>query len=166
MRMLNFFLCVYHTITHIILKKYYWSLSQCPNLNSFRINVLVLSCILVRSFSMKINSCWIKISFVLILKVSKYWPMQLLIHVDQCSGHVTLLRRVWRYQRGNQNPYIEEQTTQWRTEKVQKDKQRCTKHTYRTKGLVTRIPLKIGVNPGAPEGSADPAPLVAPVVLI
>ena len=26
------------------------------------------------------------------------------------------LRRVWRYQRGNQNPYIEEQTTQWRKE--------------------------------------------------
>ena len=23
------------------------------------------------------------------------------------------LRRVWRYQRVNQNPYIEEQTTQW-----------------------------------------------------
>ena len=33
--------------------------------------------------------------------------------------------RVWRYQRGNQNPYIEEeQTTQWPKEKVQKDKQR------------------------------------------
>jgi hypothetical protein len=31
-------------------------------------------------------------------------------------------RRVWRYQRGNQNPYIEEQTTQLPTEKVQKDK--------------------------------------------
>ena len=36
-------------------------------------------------------------------------------------------RRVWRYQRGNQNPYIEEQTTQWPKEKVQKDKQRFTK---------------------------------------
>jgi Holliday junction resolvase RusA-like endonuclease len=35
-------------------------------------------------------------------------------------------RRVWRYQRGNQNPYIEEQTTQWPKEKVQKDKQRST----------------------------------------
>ena len=34
-------------------------------------------------------------------------------------------RRVWRYQRGNQNPYIEEeQTTQWPKEKGQKDKQR------------------------------------------
>ena len=31
---------------------------------------------------------------------------------------------------GNQNPYIEEeQTTQWSKEKVQKDKQRSTKHT-------------------------------------
>jgi hypothetical protein len=31
------------------------------------------------------------------------------------------------------NPYIEkEQTTQWPKEKVQKDKQRSTKHTYKT----------------------------------
>jgi Na+-transporting methylmalonyl-CoA/oxaloacetate decarboxylase gamma subunit len=37
------------------------------------------------------------------------------------------VRGVRRYQRGNQNPYIEkEQTTQWRKEKVQKDKQRST----------------------------------------
>jgi hypothetical protein len=43
------------------------------------------------------------------------------------------------------NPYIEEkQTTQWPKEKVQKDKQRSTKHTYKTKDRVTRIPLKIG----------------------
>ena len=40
---------------------------------------------------------------------------------------------------GNQNPYIEEeQTTQWSKEKVQKDKQRSTKHTYITKDRVTR----------------------------
>ena len=52
------------------------------------------------------------------------------------SGRV---RRVWRYQRGNQNPYIEEeQTTQWPKEKEQKDKQRSTKHTYKTKDRVTR----------------------------
>jgi hypothetical protein len=39
-------------------------------------------------------------------------------------------RRVWRYQRYNQNPYIEEeQTTQWPNEKVQMDKQRSTKHS-------------------------------------
>jgi hypothetical protein len=36
-----------------------------------------------------------------------------------------VIRRVWRYQWGNQNPYIEEeQTTQWPKDKVQKDKQR------------------------------------------
>jgi hypothetical protein len=47
------------------------------------------------------------------------------------------VRRVWRYQRGNcvnQNPYIEEvETTQWQKEKVQKDKQRSTKHTHLNK---------------------------------
>ena len=55
------------------------------------------------------------------------------------------VRWVWRYQRGNQNPYIEEgQTTQWPKEKVQKKKQRSTKHTHRTKDRVTRTPLKTG----------------------
>ena len=39
---------------------------------------------------------------------------------------------------GNQNMYIEEeQTTQWLKEKVQKDKQRSTKHTYKTNDRVT-----------------------------
>ena len=56
-----------------------------------------------------------------------------------------VLRRVWRYQRDNQNPYIEEeQTTQWPKEKVQKDKQPSTKHTCKTKDRVTRTPLKSG----------------------
>ena len=76
------------------------------------------------------------------------------------------LRRVWRYQRGNQNPYIkEEQTTQWPKDtkgviririskknrrhnghrKIQKDKQRFTKQTHKTKDRVTRTPLKTGV---------------------
>ena len=51
-------------------------------------------------------------------------------------------RTVWRYQRGNQNPYIEEeQTTKWLKEIVQKDKQRSTKHTHKTKDRVTRTPL-------------------------
>ena len=49
-------------------------------------------------------------------------------------------RRVWRYQRGNQNPYIEEeQTTQWPKEKAQKEKQRSTKHTYKTEDRVTLV---------------------------
>jgi hypothetical protein len=44
----------------------------------------------------------------------------------------------WRYQRGNHNPYIEEeQTTQWPREKVEKDKQRSTKHTHKTTDRVT-----------------------------
>ena len=59
--------------------------------------------------------------------------------------YIFMTRRVWRYQRGNQNPYIEEeQTTQWSKEKVRKDKQRSTKHTYKTKDWVTRTPLKTG----------------------
>ena len=46
---------------------------------------------------------------------------------------------------GNQNPYIEEeQTTQWSKERVQKDKQRFTKHVHKTKDRVTRTPLKTG----------------------
>ena len=49
---------------------------------------------------------------------------------------------------------------------VQKEKQRSTKHTYEAKVRVTQIPLMTGVNSGAPEGHADPAPLLAPVVLI
>ena len=45
--------------------------------------------------------------------------------------------------KGNQNTYIEEkQTTQWPKEKIQKDKQRSTKHTHKTKNRVTRAPLK------------------------
>ena len=45
-----------------------------------------------------------------------------------------ILRRVWRYQRGHQNPYIEKEQT---TEKGQKGKQRSTKHTYKAKDRVT-----------------------------
>ena len=45
---------------------------------------------------------------------------------------------------GIQNPCIEEQTTQWPKEKGQKDKQRSTNHTHKTKDRVTRTPLKTG----------------------
>ena len=63
--------------------------------------------------------------------------------------NVLVWRRVWRYLMGNQNPYIEEQTTQWPKEKVKKDKQRFTKHTHKTKDRVTRTSLKTaGVNSG------------------
>ena len=49
---------------------------------------------------------------------------------------------------GNQNPYIEGQTTQWSKEKRTKgqnyDLQNNEKHTYKVKDLVTRTPLKTG----------------------
>jgi hypothetical protein len=41
--------------------------------------------------------------------------------------------------------------------KVQKDKQRSTKHSYKTKDRVTRTPQKLRVNSGAPEGVSVPA---------
>ena len=59
------------------------------------------------------------------------------------DSQIGISRGVWRYQRGNHNPYIEnEQTTQWPKENVEKEKQRSTKHTYKTKYRVTWTPLK------------------------
>jgi len=55
------------------------------------------------------------------------------------NSSMTLLRRVWRYQRDNHNLYIKEQTTQWRKEKVQKEKQRSKKYIYKTKGRATLV---------------------------
>ena len=42
---------------------------------------------------------------------------------------------------------ISKKNRQWPKEKVQKDKQRSTKHTHKTKDRATQTPLK----PGAPE---------------
>jgi hypothetical protein len=67
----------------------------------------------------------------LVVNTSQSFPHSQLIWLYSKYKYIW---RVWRYQRGNQNPYIEEeQTTQWPKEKVQKDKQRSTKHTYKTK---------------------------------
>ena len=55
------------------------------------------------------------------------------LHTRRKVNTLTQLRRVWIPQRDNHNPYIEE--------KVQKDKQRATKYTYKTKYRVT---LNIG----------------------
>ena len=73
-------------------------------------------------------------------------------------GYVHIcLRRVWRYQRGNQNPYIEEeQTTQWPKEKVQKEKQRSSKHTHKTKDRVTWTQLKTGCELGCSRRVSSP----------
>ena len=42
--------------------------------------------------------------------------------------------------------------TMAKRKKGQKDKQRSTKHTHKTKDRVTRTPLKLVVTSGAPEG--------------
>ena len=39
---------------------------------------------------------------------------------------------------------------------TKKDKQRSNEHIHKIKGRVTRTPLKLGVNSGAPEGKAVP----------
>ena len=49
---------------------------------------------------------------------------------------------VKRYQRGNQNLYIEEQTTQWPNKKGHNDKQRYKNITHKAKDRVTRAPLE------------------------
>ena len=50
--------------------------------------------------------------------------------------------------------------------KVQKNKQRSTKHTYKTKDRVTRTSLKTEGELRCSGMVAVPAPLVTPVVLI
>jgi hypothetical protein len=55
------------------------------------------------------------------------------------ENYCIVSRRVWRDQRGNRNPYIEEQQiTQWPKEKGQKNK-----YTHQTKDRVTWTPLQI-----------------------
>jgi hypothetical protein len=73
------FTLYHYTITQIKLINYYWPLCQCLNLISFRIYDLVLFAVLVRSFSMKINYCWINIFVSSNHESFKYWPMKLLL---------------------------------------------------------------------------------------
>ena len=56
-----------------------------------------------------------------------------------------ILKKSLKIPKGQSESVIEEEhTTQWAKENVQKDKQRSTKHTYKTKDRVTRTPLKTG----------------------
>ena len=57
-----------------------------------------------------------------------------------------VIRRVWKYQRGHQNPYIWKKNRQHNSQKkkVQKDKQRSTKHTHKAKDRVTRTRQNTG----------------------
>ena len=80
-----------------------------------------------------------------------YKQLRWIIQIEQCILQIKVdydincfgqKGRVWKYQRGNHNPYIEEeQATQWPKLKVQKDTQRSTKHKYTTNDRVTRTPL-------------------------
>jgi hypothetical protein len=56
---------------------------------------------------------------------------------------VLYLWRVWRYQRGNQNPTKNRQHN-GQMKKWLQDKQRYTKHAHKTKDRVTWTPLKTG----------------------
>ena len=61
------------------------------------------------------------------------------------SRHIASKKNLKIPKGGNHNPHIEEKNRQWSKEKVQRDKQRSTKHTYKAKDRVTRTPLKTGV---------------------
>jgi hypothetical protein len=75
-----------------------------------------------------------------------------------------LVRRVWRYLRGNQNPYIKEgQRTQW--------PKKGQKAIYKTLHIQLKIEYhepyqKPEVNSGSPERWSDPVPLVTSVMLL
>ena len=59
--------------------------------------------------------------------------------------HVYVISRVWRSERGNYNPSIEDgQTTQWPKEKGQRTNNDLQNTTQKTKDRVTRTPLKTG----------------------
>ena len=84
------------------------------------------------------------ITFLLFFSVPHTTSCNVIIKMSEwLLFNTTSVRRVWRNQRGNQNLYIEEeQTTKWPKEKEQKDKQRSTKQTYKTKDRVTLTPLR------------------------
>jgi hypothetical protein len=97
------------------------------------------------------TSCIINVPIVKkSLKIPKRYSEAVILisnisHQLQTHRWSVIVRRVWKYHRGNQNPFIEEeQTKQWPKEKVQKDKQRSTKHTYKTKDRVTQTSIKTG----------------------
>jgi hypothetical protein len=53
--------------------------------------------------------------------------------------------RIWRYQRGNQNPYIEEeQNIQWPKKKYKRTNNDLQNITHKTKDHVTRTTLNTG----------------------
>ena len=53
------------------------------------------------------------------------------------------VRRVIKYQRGNQN-FVNPRRTDNTAKEIPKDKQKSTKHTHKAKDQVARTPLKTG----------------------
>ena len=75
-----------------------------------------------------------------------YYYCNRLQPVARCIWYniIYMTRRVWRYQKGNQNPYIEEERRQHNGQKDKQLSSISTKHTHKTKDRVTRTPLKTG----------------------
>jgi hypothetical protein len=88
-------------------------------------------CCLFFSFDIRIFTSSPTYVFVSI-PYDQWAHLQLTLHITRNISFLCVIRRVWRYQRGNQNPYIEgeEQTTQNPKEKVQKDKTTIYKTTF------------------------------------
>ena len=61
------------------------------------------------------QTMWLFFNLINVASKLGYIPIFILLMMNPAPEYMTrALRRVWRYQRGNQNPYIEEeQTTQW-----------------------------------------------------
>ena len=78
---------------------------------------------------------------------------------------IYVIRKVWRFQRGNQKQNIVGQTTQWAKEKTQNNK-RSIKHYPENERLSNMNPLKPMVKSDASEWWAVPAPHVALVKLL
>jgi hypothetical protein len=81
---------------------------------------IAVNVIVEQTMQPSVSKTWLKI-FAVNYRIALY----ILMINKHTQWHAQ--KRVWRYQTGNQNPYIEEeQTTWWPKEKGQKDKQRST----------------------------------------
>ena len=116
----------------------------------FIVNISINMAINVIQIVFRLNKTIPTLCFLLRFKRDSQCVLNPVVYVSEQSIGVTrsLIHTIFKKslkipKGGNQNPYIEEeQTTQWTKEKGQKDKQRSTKHTYKTKDRVTRTPLK------------------------
>ena len=90
--------------------------------------------IVTRHRSRKLNKYLYKHFYIFLFWLNK----------ESCFKRGKNERRVWRYQRGNQNLYIKEEDNTMAKRKSTKGQTRSTKHTHKTKDRVTRTPLITG----------------------